>query len=69
MTKALEASAPILVRRTYGDVKFIIAHLTDNIALLNLAAVFADGSPVEKAHFPAGIIKKIGRPHIHGFFG
>ncbi len=70
MAEARKASAPILVRRAHSDVKFIVSHLTDNIPLLNLAAVFAaDGSPVQKAHFPAGIIKKIGPARIHDLFG
>jgi hypothetical protein len=69
MTQARKASVRILVRRTHGYVKFIISHLTDNIPLLELASEFATGSPVQKAHFPAGIIKKIGPPHIHDLFG
>ena len=69
MAEARKASAPILVRRAHSDVKFIVSHLTDNIPLLDLAAVFTDGSPVQKAHFPAGIIKKIGPARIHDLFG
>ena len=69
MAQARKASARILVRRTYSDVKFIISHLTDKIPLLKLATEFAGGSPVQNAHFPAGIIKKIGPLHIHDLFG
>jgi len=69
MAEARKASARILVRRTHGDVKFIISYIADEISLLNVATEFAGGSPVQKAHFPAGIIKKIGPPHIHDLFG
>ncbi len=69
MAEARKASAQILVRRAHGDVKFIVSHLTDKIPLLKLDAAFADGSPVQKADFPANIIKEIGLPHIHGLFG
>ncbi|HAF02920.1 MAG TPA: hypothetical protein DIT76_08520 [Spartobacteria bacterium] len=64
-----KASARILVRRTHVDLKFIIPHLAENISRLNLATEFAGGSPVQKAHFPAGIIKKIRPPHSRDLFG
>ena len=69
MGEARKAPAQIFIRRAHTDMTFIISHLTDNIPLLDLAAVFTDGSPVQKAHFPAGIIKKIGLPHINDLFG
>ena len=68
MAEARKASAQILVRRAYTDMKFIVSHLTDNIPLLKLDAAFAEGSPVQKADFPADIIKGIGPLHIHGLF-
>ena len=69
MAEVRKASAPILVRRAHGDVKLIVSHLTDKIPLLKLDAAFADGSPVQKADFPAGIIKEIGPPRIDDLFG
>ena len=62
-------SAQILVRGTHADVKFIISHLAENISLLHFDTVFAGRSPVQKAHFAAGMIKKIGLLHIHDLFG
>ena len=69
MAEARKAPARIFVRSANGDVKFIISYIADEISLLNLATEFAGGSPVQKAHFPAGIIKKIGPLYIHKLFG
>ena len=67
--EARKASARMLVSRPNGDVEFIISHFTDDVSLLNLATEFAGGSPVQKTHFPADMIKKIGPSHIYHLFG
>ena len=69
MPEARKVSAGILESRTRGDVKFIISHVADNVPLLHFHTVLPGRSPVQKAHFSSGIIKKIGLPHIHDLFG
>ena len=68
MAEARKVSARILVRGSGTNMKFVVSHLAENISLFHLDTVFARGSPIQKAHFPAGIIKKIGALHIHNLF-
>ena len=69
MAEARKVSVRILVRSAHADVKFIISYIADEISLLDLATEFPGGSPIQKAHFTAGIIKKIRALHIHDVFG
>ena len=69
MTEARKTSARILVKRPRRDVNFIVSHFANEVSLLNVAAKFASRSPVQKADFPVGIIKKIALLQIHNLFG
>jgi hypothetical protein len=42
MAEMRNASARFLVQCTHGNVKFVIAHFTENIPLLDLATEFAE---------------------------